>query len=112
MGADGWLALGWPEEYGGQNRPMMDQLIYTDEAAIAGVPVPFLTINSVAPTIMHYGTDEQKAFFLPKIAAGELHFSSATPSPAPGTDPGLPAHHGRTGRRRVRDQRPERCGRA
>ena len=61
---------------------MMDQLIFTDEAAIAGAPVPFLTINSVAPTIMRYGTDEQKAFFLPKIAAGELHFSIGYPSPA------------------------------
>ena len=48
--------------------------------------MPFLTINSVAPTIMRYGTDEQKAFFLPKIAAGELHFSIATPEPGAGTD--------------------------
>ncbi len=53
MGKDGWLTLNWPEEYGGQNRdPPMDSLIFTDEAAIAGAPVPFLTINSVAPTIM------------------------------------------------------------
>ena len=86
MGADGWLALGWPTEYGGQNRSMMDQLIFTDEAAIAGAPVPFLTINSVAPTIMHYGTDEQKAFFLPRIAAGELHFSIGYSEPGAGTD--------------------------
>ncbi|WP_347221309.1 acyl-CoA dehydrogenase family protein [Mycolicibacterium poriferae] len=86
MGADGWLALGWPTEYGGQNRSMMDQLIFTDEAAIAGAPVPFLTINSVAPTIMHYGTDEQKAFFLPEIAAGRLHFSIGYSEPGAGTD--------------------------
>ena len=86
MGADGWLALGWPTEFGGQNRSMMDQLIFTDEAAIAGAPVPFLTINSVAPTIMHYGTDEQKAFFLPRIAAGELHFSIGYSEPGAGTD--------------------------
>lgn len=86
MGRDGWLALGWPEEYGGQNRSMMDQLIFTDEAAIAGAPVPFLTINSVAPTIMHYGSDAQKAFFLPKIAAGELHFSIGYSEPGAGTD--------------------------
>ncbi|MYR08423.1 acyl-CoA dehydrogenase [Gordonia sp. SID5947] len=86
MGADGWLALGWPTEFGGQNRSMMDQLIFTDEAAIAGAPVPFLTINSVAPTIMHYGTDEQKAFFLPKIAAGQLHFSIGYSEPGAGTD--------------------------
>lgn len=86
MGSDGWLALGWPTEFGGQNRSMMDQLIFTDEAAIAGAPVPFLTINSVAPTIMHYGTDEQKAFVLPRIAAGELHFSIGYSEPGAGTD--------------------------
>ncbi|MFZ2240506.1 MAG: acyl-CoA dehydrogenase family protein [Gordonia amarae] len=86
MGKDGWLALGWPTEYGGQNRSMMDQLIFTDEAAIAGAPVPFLTINSVAPTIMHYGTDEQKAYFLPRIAAGDLHFSIGYSEPGAGTD--------------------------
>ena len=86
MGADGWLALGWPTEYGGQNRSMMDQLIFTDEAAIAGAPVPFLTINSVAPTIMHHGTEEQKSFFLPKIAAGQLHFSIGYSEPGAGTD--------------------------
>ena len=86
MGKDGWLALGWPTEYGGQARSAMDQLIFTDEAAIAGAPVPFLTINSVAPTIMAFGTDEQKQFYLPKIASGELHFSIGYSEPGAGTD--------------------------
>jgi alkylation response protein AidB-like acyl-CoA dehydrogenase len=86
LGKDGWLALGWPKEYGGQGRPMLDQLIFTDEAAVAGVPVPFLTVNTVGPTIMRYGTDEQKAFYLPKIAAGELHFSIGYSEPEAGTD--------------------------
>ena len=86
MGRDGWLALGWPEEYGGQARSTMDQLIFTDEAAIAGAPVPFLTINSVAPTIMAYGTDEQKKFYLPKIAAGDIHFAIGYSEPGAGTD--------------------------
>ncbi|MBA0126968.1 acyl-CoA dehydrogenase family protein [Haloechinothrix sp. YIM 98757] len=86
LGRDGWLALGWPEEYGGQARPMLDQLIFTDEAAVAGVPVPFLTINTIGPTIMRYGTDEQRAYFLPKIAAGELHFSIGYSEPDAGTD--------------------------
>jgi alkylation response protein AidB-like acyl-CoA dehydrogenase len=86
MGRDGWLALGWPKEYGGQARSTMDQLIFTDEAAIAGAPVPFLTINSVAPTIMAFGTEEQKKFFLPKIAAGELHFAIGYSEPGAGTD--------------------------
>jgi 3-oxocholest-4-en-26-oyl-CoA dehydrogenase alpha subunit len=86
MGRDGWLALGWPKEYGGQARSAMDQLIFTDEAAIAGAPVPFLTINSVAPTIMAFGTEEQKTFYLPRIAAGELHFSIGYSEPGAGTD--------------------------
>lgn len=86
MGKDGWLTLGWPKEYGGQERSAMEQLIFTDEAAIAGAPVPFLTINSVAPTIMHFGTPEQKSFFLPKISAGELHFSIGYSEPEAGTD--------------------------
>ncbi|MGV0992321.1 MAG: acyl-CoA dehydrogenase family protein [Mycobacterium sp.] len=86
MGRDGWLALGWPKEYGGQARSTMDQLIFTDEAAVAGAPVPFLTINSVAPTIMAFGTEEQKQFFLPKIAAGEIHFAIGYSEPEAGTD--------------------------
>src|SRR6202451_305556 len=86
MGKDGWLTLNWPKEYGGQDRSPMDSLIFTDEAAIAGAPVPFLTINSVAPTIMSFGTEEQKKFYLPRIAAGELHFSIGYSEPAAGTD--------------------------
>ncbi|MGI8311584.1 acyl-CoA dehydrogenase family protein [Saccharopolyspora hattusasensis] len=86
MGADGWLALGWPPEYGGQNRSMLEQLIFTDEAAIAGAPVPFLTLNSIAPTIMRFGTPDQKSFYLPKIASGEIHFSIGYSEPEAGTD--------------------------
>src|SRR5258708_3272812 len=86
LGQGGWLAIGWPAEYGGQDRSVLDQLIFTDEAAIAGVPVPFLTINTVGPTIMRYGTPEQKERFLPKIAAGELHFSIGYSEPSAGTD--------------------------
>src|SRR6202007_800012 len=100
MGKAGWLTLNWPKEYGGQDRSPVDTLIFTDEAAIAGAPVPFLTINSVAPTIMAFGTDEQKRFYLPKIAAGELHFSIGYSEPGAGTD--LPAR-----RRRLCRQRPE-----
>src|SRR5438874_2424845 len=86
LGKDGWLALGWPAEHGGRGGTMLDQLIFTDEAAIARVPVPFLTINTVGPTIMRYGTPEQKAFYLPRIAAGELHFSIGYSEPEAGTD--------------------------
>ena len=86
MGADGWLTLSWPEQYGGRGASMLDQLIFTDEAALAGVPVPFLTINTIGPTIMRFGSDEQRATFLPKIASGELHFSIGYSEPGAGTD--------------------------
>ena len=86
LGTDGWLGIGWPEEYGGQNRSMIEQLIFTDVAADFGVPIPYLTLNTVGPTIMRYGTDEQKADFLPKILAGDLHFSIGYSEPGSGTD--------------------------
>ena len=86
LGRDGWLALGWPTEYGGRGGTMLDQLIFTDEAAIARAPVPFLTINTVGPTIMRFGTPSQKAFYLPKIAGGEIHFSIGYSEPEAGTD--------------------------
>ncbi|HWC84300.1 MAG TPA: acyl-CoA dehydrogenase family protein [Pseudonocardiaceae bacterium] len=86
MGRDGWLTLGWPREYGGQDRSTLDQLVFTDEAAVAGVPVPFLTINTIGPTIIRFGTDEQKERYLPRIARGELHFSIGYSEPEAGTD--------------------------
>lgn len=86
LGRDGWLALGWPAEHGGGGRSAMDQLIFADEAALAGVPVPFLTIYTVGPTIMRHGTPEQRAALLPRIAAGELHFSIGYSEPDAGTD--------------------------
>ncbi len=86
LGRDGWLALGWPREHGGRGGTMLDQLIFTDEAAVARVPVPFLTINTVGPTIMRFGTPEQKSFYLPRIAAGEICFSIGYSEPEAGTD--------------------------
>jgi 3-oxocholest-4-en-26-oyl-CoA dehydrogenase alpha subunit len=86
LGRDGWLALSWPEEYGGRGASGIEQLIFTDEAAVAGVPVPFLTLNTVGPTIMRFGTAEQKAHYLPRIAGGEIHFSIGYSEPEAGTD--------------------------
>ncbi|UGQ10278.1 acyl-CoA dehydrogenase family protein [Yinghuangia sp. ASG 101] len=86
MGRDGWLGIGWPKEYGGQDRSMMEQLIFTDEATLAGAAVPFLTINTIGPTIMEYGTQAQRDHFLPRILSGELHFSIGYSEPEAGTD--------------------------
>jgi alkylation response protein AidB-like acyl-CoA dehydrogenase len=86
MGADGWLGIGWPKEYGGQGRSAIEQFIFFDESMRAGAPVPMLTINTVGPTIMNFGTQEQKDFFLPKILGGEIHFCIGYTEPGAGTD--------------------------
>ncbi|MEI8359741.1 MAG: acyl-CoA dehydrogenase family protein [Deltaproteobacteria bacterium] len=86
MGADGWLGIGWPKEYGGRGMTPIEQFIFFDESMRAGAPVPMLTVNSVAPTIMQFGSDEQKQFFLPKILKGEIHFAIGYTEPAAGTD--------------------------
>ncbi len=86
MGADGWLGIGWPKEYGGQGRSAIEQFVFFDESMRAGAPVPMLTINTVGPTIMNFGTQEQREFFLPKILAGEVHFCIGYSEPGAGTD--------------------------
>ena len=86
IGQDGWLGIGWPKEWGGQDRSMVDQLIFSDAAAVAGVPIPYLTLNTVGPTIMRYGTPAQKEEMLPAILKGELHFSIGYSEPGSGTD--------------------------
>jgi alkylation response protein AidB-like acyl-CoA dehydrogenase len=86
MGCDGWLGIGWPKEYGGQGRSALEQFIFFDEVQRAGAPFPFVTVNTVGPTIMKYGTDEQRARFLPGILRGEINFAIGYTEPEAGTD--------------------------
>jgi alkylation response protein AidB-like acyl-CoA dehydrogenase len=86
MGEDRWLGLGWPEEYGGQARGPIDQMIFVEESHWAGVPLPLLTLNSVGPTLMSLGTPEQKERILPGILRGQVHFAIGYTEPNAGTD--------------------------
>ncbi|MEU4061835.1 acyl-CoA dehydrogenase family protein [Streptomyces wedmorensis] len=86
IGADGLLGLGWPEEYGGQGRGPDEQFVFFDEAYRAGAPVSMVTLNTVGPTLMAYGTEEQKAWFLPRILRGETVFAIGYSEPEAGTD--------------------------
>jgi len=86
LGADGWLGIGWPREYGGQGRTPIEQFLFYDEAWRAGVLLPTLTINSIAPSLMQYGTEAQKRAFLPRVLRGELHFCVGYTEPEAGTD--------------------------
>ena len=86
MGRDRWLGAGWPTEYGGRGLGPVEQFIFMNESWRAGAPTPFLSINTVGQTIMQFGNQEQKDFFLPRILAGELHFSIGYTEPEAGTD--------------------------
>jgi len=86
MAADGWLCFGWPEEYGGRGRGEVDHFIFFDEAMRSGAPLPILSINTVGPTLMAYGTEEQKQLYLPQIASGDVDFCIGYSEPGAGTD--------------------------
>ncbi|WP_030762718.1 acyl-CoA dehydrogenase family protein [Streptomyces sp. NRRL F-2664] len=86
IGADGLLGLGWPVEYGGQGRGAEEQFVFFDEAYRAGAPVSMVTLNTVGPTLMKYGTREQKDYFLPRILAGDIVFAIGYSEPEAGTD--------------------------
>lgn len=86
MGKDGWLGIGWPKNYGGQGRSEIEQFVFFDESMRARAPVPMLTVNTVGPTIMNHGSDEQKARFLPQVLAGEVHFCIGYSEAEAGTD--------------------------
>ncbi|MFI6059429.1 acyl-CoA dehydrogenase family protein [Streptomyces sp. NPDC051286] len=86
IGADGMLGLGWPVEYGGQGRGPDEQFVFFDEAYRAGAPVSMVTLNTVGPTLMRYGTEAQKEYFLPRILSGSLVFAIGYSEPEAGTD--------------------------
>ncbi len=86
MGQDGLLGVGWPKEHGGQGRTPIEQFIFADEVQTAGFPLPFLTLNTVGPTLRHFGTEDQKREFLPQVLAGELFFAIGYSEPGAGTD--------------------------
>ena len=86
MGRDGWLAVGWPKAHGGQGYAATEQLIFFEEANIAGAPLPFVTISTVGPALMEFGTELQKQKFLQGIAAGEIIFAIGYSEPGAGSD--------------------------
>jgi alkylation response protein AidB-like acyl-CoA dehydrogenase len=86
MGEDGWLGIGWPTEYGGKGFSALEQFIFWDETYRARAPLPIISVNTIGPTIMQYGTEEQKAELLPKILKGRIFFGVGYTEPSAGTD--------------------------
>ena len=86
MGRDGWLGLGWPQEYGGRGEDPEALYVFYDEVIRANAPLSLVTLNTVGPALMKHGTQAQKEFFLPPILAGELIFAIGYTEPGAGTD--------------------------
>ncbi|NKW46084.1 acyl-CoA dehydrogenase [Rhodococcus hoagii] len=86
MGSDGWLGIGWPAEFGGQDKGPDAQYVLFDESYRAGAPLPMVTLTTVAPTLMAKGSQKQKDYFLPRILRGELIFAIGYTEPTAGTD--------------------------
>lgn len=83
IGRDGWLAVGWPKAYGGQGYAATEQLIFFEEANIAGAPLPFVTISTVGPALMAHGSALQKKNSCPVSPPARSTLPSATPKPVP-----------------------------
>ena len=83
-----WLAVAWPAEYGGAGRSFMEQMIYMEEMAYAGAPQEHhrRAVQQVGPSIILFGTEEQKLEYLPRIASGNLSFAMGLSEPNAGSD--------------------------
>ena len=87
LNARGWAAIDWPVEYGGTGWTPMQKYIFSAECARAGTPSLLPQgLKMVAPVLMHYGTQEQKDFFLPRILSGEHYWCQGFSEPGSGSD--------------------------
>lgn len=80
------LGVGWPKEYGGRGFSAIEQFIFAEEARRVNAPIPLVTLNTVGPTLMHFGTEEQKQTFLPAILQGSVEFAIGYSEPDAGSD--------------------------
>jgi alkylation response protein AidB-like acyl-CoA dehydrogenase len=86
LGEANLLGVGWPKEYGGRGFSALEQFIFFDEARRVNVPIPLVTLNTVGPTLVEFGTEEQKQKFLPAILAGTVEFAIGYSEPGAGSD--------------------------
>ena len=86
LGKAGLLGVAWPTEYGGQGLTALEQYIFGEEARRVSAPLPMITLNTVGPTLIQFGTDEQKTKFLPAILKGTVDFAIGYSEPGAGSD--------------------------
>lgn len=90
LAADGWSVIGWPTAHGGRGASLAEQVIFAEEYARAGAPgrMSHIGVELAGPTLIHFGSPEQQARFLPKIAAGEEYWAQGYSEPGAGSDLG------------------------
>ena len=86
IGRDGWIGLSWPKEYGGKEATPLEQYIFTEEIMRSGFPYPFLTTDSIGPTIAEFGTKKLKEKLIPGILSGKTIFAIGYSESNAGTD--------------------------
>jgi 3-oxocholest-4-en-26-oyl-CoA dehydrogenase alpha subunit len=86
LAAANLLGVGWPKEYGGRGFSAIEQFIFFEEARRVNAPIPLVTLNTVGPTLMQCGTEEQKQKFLPAILDGSVEFAIGYSEPGAGSD--------------------------
>jgi alkylation response protein AidB-like acyl-CoA dehydrogenase len=88
LGRDRWVGCSWPVEYGGRGLDFSQQVIFNEEYAKANAParVSFFGEGLFAPTLIAYGTDEQKRRFLPKIQSVDELWCQGYSEPNAGSD--------------------------
>ena len=86
LGQAGLLGVAWPTQYGGHGLTALEQYIFGEEARRVNAPLPMITLNTVGPTLIQYGTEEQKSKFLPAILSGEVDFAIGYSEPGAGSD--------------------------
>lgn len=88
IAAQGWIGLTWPRQYGGKERSALERYVMNEELLAAAVPVGahWVADRQSGPVLLKFGTEEQKQFFLPKIAAGDLTFCIGMSEPESGSD--------------------------
>ena len=87
LGKKGWLSLFWPKEYGGQSWPLVDYLVLVEEIARRGSPgYNPIAVKMLAPTLIDYGTEQQKERHLKPIARGEEFWCEGFSEPGAGSD--------------------------
>ena len=86
LGEAGLLGVAWPTEYGGGGLSALEQYIFAEEARRVNAPLPMITLNTVGPTLIQFGTEEQKKRFLPAILDGTVEFAIGYSEPGAGSD--------------------------